>query len=251
MDQDERTNVRSGIALVSANFGGIDEIKPFLSCAGIDAFYYTDAATLATAAPDVAASWTRIIVPNYPRHDFGARLRGRYFKHQIHRLPETASYRWLVWADTSLLFVDPTFLVEQAQRLASLPPNQRILLVPHPDRRTVREEYTYIRDEISNGNEYLRIRYADEKMTEQIEAFESQGMSIDAQLWCGTIWMVENTALMHRCWDSWWDQNLRYGMMDQLSLPVLLEQFRLEPQALPINLWENRYFRFIHHRILM
>jgi hypothetical protein len=240
----------SEITLISTNFG-IDDIKPFPPGPDIDTFYYTDAATLATADPDAAASWTRIIVPNYPRHDFNPRLRGRYFKAQIHRLPETAGSRWLVWADASLRFIDPTFIAEQAERLASLPPQQRLLLVPHPERQTVREEYEYVRDLIHNGNEYLRIRYADEKMTEQIEFFESQGMNIDAPLWCGTIWMVENSALLNQCWDSWWDQNLRFGMMDQLSLPILLEQFRLEPQVLPVNVISNRYFEHLGHRKMM
>jgi hypothetical protein len=91
----------------------------------------------------------------------------------------------------------------------------------------------------------VRIRYAVKKMTEQMEFFESQGMNIDAPLWCGTIWMVENSALLNQCWDSWWDQNLRFGMMDQLSLPVLLEQFRLEPQVLPVNVVSNRYFEHL------
>jgi hypothetical protein len=47
---------------------------------------------------------------------------------------------WLVWADAALRFIDPTFLAEQAKRLGSLPPQQRLLLVPHPERQTVREE---------------------------------------------------------------------------------------------------------------
>jgi hypothetical protein len=242
------------IALISANFGGIDEIRPFPSCADVDAFYYTDAPTLASADPTVTASWTRIIVPNYPRHDFNARLRGRYFKHQIHRLSESEGYRWLVWADAALLFNDAKFcslLTEQAEQLGSLPPKRRLLLVPHPDRRTVREEYEFVRDQIQSGNEYLRIRYANEKMTEQMEFFKAQGMNIDAPLWCGTIWMVENSPLMKQCWDSWWDQNIRFGMMDQLSLPVILNQFEIVPQALSVNLWDNRYFRHMGHRKLV
>ena len=241
----------SSVALISANFGGIDDIRPSLSCADVDTFYYTDAPTFASADPDITASWTRVLVPNYPRHDFSARLRSRYFKQQIHRLPETAGYRWLAWADTSLVFTDLTFLAERAEQLGALPPQQRLLLVPHPDRRTVKEEYDYVRDEIAKGSEYHRIRYANEKMTEQMEFFESQGMNVNAPLWCGTIWMVENSPLINQCWNSWWDQNLRFGMPDQLALAVLLEQFGIEPQALPVNLWNNRYFRYEAHRKLL
>ena len=32
--------------------------------------------------------------------------------------------------------------------------------------------------------------------------------------------MIENNERLRRAWDDWWDQNLRFGLMDQLSLPV-------------------------------
>ena len=242
---------KSALALVTANFGGIDTIKPFPAQPGIDAFYYTEAETLAGGDPAAVSSWKQVIVPDYPRYDFGPRLRGRYFKHQIHRLPEIEGYRWLAWADASLQFRDPSFLVRAAEHLRTLAPHRRVALVPHPDRNTVLEEYEYIKREIENGNEYLRLRYAQEKMIEQIDFFLRRGWELAAPLWSGTVWLIENSDLIARCWDSWWDQNLRYGMMDQLSLPVLLRHFGLEPQAMPFNLWKNEFFDWVSHRALM
>src|SRR4051812_42863245 len=106
------------IALVTANFGGIDDLKPLPPHDGIDAFYYTDAASFAAAAPPAVKTWTQVIVPNYPRHDFNPRLRGRYFKHQIHRLDEVRNHRWLVWADSSLQFHDLGFVMAAVERLS-------------------------------------------------------------------------------------------------------------------------------------
>jgi hypothetical protein len=242
---------KSGLALVTANFGGIDTIKPFPTQPGIDTYYYTEADVLAGADRAAVASWGRMIVPDYPRYDFSPRLRGRYFKHQIHRLPETEPYRWLAWADSALQFRDPTFLLREAERLATLPPHQRLALVPHPDRHTIREEYEYITREIAQGNEYLRSRYAQEKMTEQMHFFAKRGWNLEAPLWCGTVWLIENNDSITRCWDDWWDQNLRYGMMDQLSLPVLLDHCGLEAQAMDFNLWNNFFFDWVTHRALM
>ena len=88
-------------------------------------------------------------------------------------------------------------------------------------------------------------------MIEQINYFRGRGWDLAAPLWCGTIWLIENNELIARCWDSWWDQNLRYGMMDQLSLPVLLRYFGLEPQRLEFNLWKNEFFEWVSHRALM
>ena len=235
------------IALVTANFGGIDIAKPLPPHQGIDAFYYTDAEGAASVTDEVARTWTRIVVPDYPRHDFSPRLRGRYFKHQIHRLDEVRRHRWLAWADSSLQFKDLGFLRAQAARLARLPARKRVLLVPHPDRRTVMEEFRFIQGEMDGGNAYLRQRYLQEHMPEQMRYFAARGWSAEEPLYCGTFWMVENSASVRAAWDDWWDQNLRFGLMDQLSLPVLLAHHRIAPQVLGVHLWNNEHFEYVSH----
>jgi hypothetical protein len=142
------------IALVTAMFGGIDDLKPLPEHSGIDAFYYTDDAGRSAASSHAAATWTRVIVPDYPRHDFNPRLRGRYFKHQIHRLDEVREHRWLVWADSTLRFDDLGFIAEKAAALSRLPARQRALVVPHPERNTISEEYQFIQGGIEAGNPY-------------------------------------------------------------------------------------------------
>src|SRR4051812_5114615 len=131
------------IALVTANFAGIDTLKALPPNGEIDSFYYCDEKTQAGFSSEAVASWTRIIVPNYPRHDFGPRLRGRYFKHQIHRLDEVRDHRWLVWADSTVRFKETRFLVEACRALEARPPNERVLVVPHPERKTILQEYEY------------------------------------------------------------------------------------------------------------
>ena len=242
---------RSGVALVTANFGGIDTILPFPPQRGIDAYYYTEARVLSKADAAAAASWTRVILPDYPRYDFGPRLRARYFKHQSHRLPEIEPYRWLAWADANVQFTDPSFLLRTAQNLMELAPHQRVALIPHPHRATVRQEYEFIVSEIAAGNEYLRIRYAQEKMTEQMSFFERCGWNLDAPLWCGTVWLIENNEIIRRGWNALWDQNLRYGMMIQLATPGILDAFGLQAQSLGFNLCDNPFFHWGTHQVLM
>ncbi|MCP3138347.1 hypothetical protein [Pyxidicoccus xibeiensis] len=242
-----RRDSKKGLALVTANFGGLDVVKPLPPRFGIDAFYYTDEATRDATSVEARRTWTRILVPNYPRFDFSPRLRGRYFKHQIHRLDEVRGHRFLVWADASLALHDLDFLREGAKRLAKLPPHKRVLLVPHPDRRTIQEEFDFIESQMSKGDEYLRVRYAEEKMREQMEDFRARGWSLQSPLWCGTIWMMENSELLRSAWDDWWDQNLRFGMMDQLSLHPVLAHRGIEPQPLQINLWNNSHFSWVKH----
>ena len=230
------------IALITANFGGIDLLKPLPEHAGIDCFYFSDSEVRGDTT-----NWTHLIKCNYPRTDFSPRLKSRYFKHQIHRLDEVSGYEYLVWADSTLQFRNLSFILNYAEILRSKDPRARFLAVPHPDRETVLQEYEFIHNSILEGNEYLRIRYAAEKMTEQMNYFYSKSWNVKARLWCGTFWMVENSDLYHRAWDDWWDQNLKWGLMDQLSLPVILEKWGIETQPLPVKLWDNEFFAYIQH----
>jgi len=235
------------IALVSANFNSFDSGKQLPTSDGIDSFFYCDENTRAALSAEVAASWTRIIVPNYPRHDFEPRLRARYFKHQIHRLDEVRDHRWLVWSDSSIRFKETRFLVDRCRALESRVPQQRALVIPHPDRETVLEEYEYLSAKIRIGSIYHVERYGREKMAEQMAYYSERGWSVEAPLYCGTFWIIENSDALRRCWDDWWDQNIRFGMMDQLSLPVILAQHRLEPQLLSVPLQNNEHFTVESH----
>jgi len=186
--------------------------------------------------------------PDYPRHDFNPRPRARYFKVQIHRLDEVREHRWLVWADSTLRFDDLGFVAQKAAALSRLPARQRALVVPHPERNTISEEFQFIQRGIEAGNRYLIQRYSTEKMPEQMAHFRSRGWNLEAPLWCGGFWMIENSDVLRRAWDDWWDQNLRFGMMDQLSLPVVLAAHGIAPQLLPVNVWKNDYFTWCVHR---
>lgn len=238
------------IAFVSAAFGGIDSIKPLPTHHGIDAFCYVDEPAYAQASRATLATWTRVIIPNYPRHDFGPRLRSHYFKHQLYRLDEARAHDWLVWSDSSCRFRDMSFIPEWVARLEKLPPQKRLLLIPHPERKSVQEEYDAVQTAIAGGSNYLRVRYANEKMPEQMEYLRQHNWNAaESKLWCGTVWMIENSDLLRQCWDDWWDQVLRFGVMDQLSLPFILDRHGLDPQILDVHLYENVFWKHEGHLI--
>jgi hypothetical protein len=229
------------ISLVTASFGGIDKIKE-LPKSNIQSFIYTD-------QDKVPNSWSNKISPNYPRYDFSPRLKGRYFKHQIHRLDEVQDSQWLVWSDSSVQFFDLSFFEETANLLSKRTPEKRMAVLAHPWRKTIREEADAIIEGIQSGNEYLRVRYEDEKIPEQMRYFQQKGWSLDSPLWCGTVWMIENTDVMHRALDSWWDQNLKFGMMDQLSFSVIMKKHKISPFVWTLNLTDNAFFKWGGHRV--
>ena len=97
----------------------------------------------------------------------------------------------------------------------------------------------------------MRVRYLNERLPEQMDHIRARGWDINAKLLCGTLWVIENKSQMHGCWNEWWDQNLRYGIMDQLALPCVLEQHGVVPQMLDVYLYQNQYFRWVRHPQVM
>jgi hypothetical protein len=87
-------------------------------------------------------------------------------------------------------------------------------------------------------------------MDQQVDYFAARGMSLNGRLWATGFWLVENNALINKCWDAWWEQTQQFGLMDQIPLPPLLEQAGLEPRAAQINIWNNPHFRWIEHEVL-
>ena len=149
-----RVRVKNEIALISASFGMVDEIKQLPALNGLDAYLFTDKEGLERIPKKVRNTWTRIIVPDFPRRDFSARLTARYFKHQIQRLEISDKYKYLMWADCSLKFRDLKFITSEVKKLKKLKARDRVMMVPHPERKTVYEEYKYITEEIKTGNDY-------------------------------------------------------------------------------------------------
>jgi hypothetical protein len=234
------------IGLITANFGGIDTIKPLPPRPGIDAFYYTDAETAAVTSRAIINTWKAVIVSDRETQ-LNARLRAKYFKQQIQRLPEAKPFRWLVWADSSFLFKKLDFIKDIVEKLEHLPPHDRLMLVPHPHRQTVRQEIDFVLSQMEQGNEYLRVRYGQAKTTEAIEHLESRGFSLQDRLWCGGFWIIENNSIISQAWDAWWAYTCRYGTQDQYFLPAAMTEFGLRPQALNVNIFTNQHFDVVQH----
>lgn len=235
------------ILLVSASFGGVDKLKPLPEHDDnvIRTVLYTDTYT----KPNPKAAWSSIIEPDYPRGDFNSRLRSQYFKQQIHRLDGARDAQWLVWADASLYFIELDFLVAWAEQLSHERADRRALFIPHPQRKTIGEEAIFIQEQIALGNEYVLRRYTVEQTQAAMHFLVNRGCLPAAPLYCGGLWMVENSLPYWEILNAWWDCTLRYGngAIDQLALGGLLHRNDIKPHRLEVDLFSNQHFLFVAH----
>lgn len=241
------------LALVSANFGGIDPIFQLPEHEGIDCFYYTDTDA---ANHENAQTWTKVIKTNYPRYDLSPRVKAKYFKCQIHRLDEIQEYDYFFWTDSCQIHHQLKYLLGMADELEKQQDNHRMLVVPHPFNypicnNTIQAEYEAIMEQMKT-NPYLQVRYEKEMLTEQVEYYRSLGWETDKiELYASTCFMVKNNVRYHQAFDYWWDQNLKWGITDQLSLPIALAKYNIQPTKLNVLLWKNQFFTHGSHVKLM
>lgn len=221
------------IALVTANMGGIDPcFAPPSLPDGLDAFYYAD-----RTCGQNPRTWTRVLIDEATQEP---RLRSKFFKCQIHRLPEVQGCRWLAWADASIEFHSLNFLIDWAHIAGET--GERAVFVPHPHRQTVAEEYAYVLQKLAEGNEYLSSRYSADGLEREREHFGRSHDLSKLRLWAGGLWLLPNMPRAHAFLDAWWDCVLHYTIIDQPAISPLLAEHGIEPIAFDVPLYDNQYW---------
>lgn len=219
------------IAVITANFGGIDSQKYIPEQSIIfDQYYYTE--------------------KNSP-YDFSGldnRLKAKYFKWQMHKIPDLEKkYDIFVWVDANILIKRPDVI----ERLVKGIDLFDISITSHPDRDCIYKEAEFIMNGIKNGNIYLKARY-NNSIQNEVDFFRKMGHPENAGLcWCG-LFAVENSDKMNDCFDAIWNDNILRSNFDQNSF-----MFNALQRKVGINYtyWGNFHkndnYELIHHSKLM
>lgn len=222
------------VLLVSANLGGLDPIFPLPAEPGVDSVYFTD-----QSGP--APGWGSVVRVT-PRGN--PRMEAKRYKCQINRLNEASGYDWLAWADASFRFRSIAFL----PLLAGVGTDGlRAALIPHPDRETVADEYTYILRQIGRGNPYLSSRYPTMDLLRERAYFSVRHDLSRLPLWSGGLWLFARGPRSDEFFDRWWDTVSRFSVFDQAAISPLLVETGIEPLPYNVNLYRNWAFERVHH----
>jgi hypothetical protein len=232
--------MKASIVLVTANLGGIDTAFPLPRHEGVDAVYFADF----DVPPVVAATWDTVIRVSRPAAG-EARLTAKHHKCQIHKPKEIAGYRYLAWADACFRFKSLTFLPELASVIGER--GTRAAFIPHPDRRTVAEEYAFILDQIVRGNRYLKSRYEVEPLERERRHFAARYDLTQLRLWCGGLWLLPNSPAAWSFLNAWWDVVKAFSIFDQTAITPLLEDAGIEVIPFDVDLYNNSLWERVRH----
>lgn len=220
------------IALATACMGGIDEAAPLPQHPGlVRSVYYCDR----SLPGHVAATWSSAVLV---APDGDPRLAAKYRKCQLPRLGEVRGCAAFAWADACMEFRSLDFL-EGWARLAG---DEKAVVIPHPDRGSVAEEYEYVLAQLKKGNPYLVSRYKVGPLELERDYFARRHDLSKLRLWAGGVWLFPNTSRVRDFFDAWWEIVLRFSTFDQCGFSVLLVEHQIAPVPVNLNLYRNEFF---------
>lgn len=161
--------------------------------------------------------------------------RAKYWKLNPHEFLD--AYDFSIWIDTDVLIDDKNFVRE----MCALLEDNQLAFFPHRSRASVKDEM----------EAHLGLaQYEGLPLREQVRAYFDAGFPDDVGLAESAVLpRYHNAAKAWRIDQMWWEENLRWGYADQLSLPFVL--WRVGPggwRYLPYSLETQPWFRIVSRR---
>lgn len=151
------------------------------------------------------------------------------------------NFDYYIWVDASCTIDKPNIVnwfTEQCE-------GYDMALFKHPERNTIKEEADFIRYKMSKGNAYLITRYENEFLDEQMQAIFSDPDFTDNALYASTSFVYNNTFDVQWMMKEWWYHCTRYHALDQLSLPYLVQKFKLSVNVINEDVYHSPHITFI------
>src|SRR5512139_3657870 len=154
----------------------------------------------------VELSFFRFTDENFPprKNALHPRLQQQICKMFSWQLLPGAQY--YLWVDASCSIFDQNTVKWFLEKCI----NKDVVLFRHPDRYSIKEEMTYLREKLSHGNKYLTRRYSGEFL----DALESElflnPSFVDDRLYASTAFMYHDTGKMRSALKEWWYFSSRY-----------------------------------------
>jgi hypothetical protein len=139
-----------------------------------------------------------------------------------------------VWIDGSVAIHNPEYFDVLAEGLVKRP----LTMFRHPDRDCI-----YAEADVSRS----MMKYIGQPLEAQVGLYHSRGWPANNGLWASTTFARRHTVEVLQFGAAWFAHNELLTYQDQLSLPVLLDQYGLTPAPIPGNLWNNPWFHVGSH----
>jgi hypothetical protein len=236
------------IAIVTSIYGNYDDLKdnPIHHEDEVDWYCFTDNKNLKSD------KWTIVNTPYhlndpdketykqyYNYYDLATNktvyhmMCAKYYKIKTHKIDVLQKYDYYIWVDGSI-FLRPDF-IHNIKKLIAATPTPDLINFKHSKR-------TNIKDELEESRPMKK--YTTQRIQEQYDYYMSDGFPDTVGLYENTVCIKRNTETIHRIFDMWWIENLKWSFQDQLSYPYVLWKAGKTPTIIDENVFDNRDYTY-------
>jgi len=146
-----------------------------------------------------------------------------------------------IWVDASRRLCSPGFAAWMLGELDGA----EMAVFRHPQRRTIREEYDYVKSKMDGGSRYLLRRYAGEWLDAQMAAIcDVEGFK-DRALYASTAFAYRPTDSVQAALKEWWHHKSRYLLHDQLALPLVLWMHAVYVRVIEADIYNLPHWEYV------
>jgi len=163
----------------------------------------------------------------------------RMFGYELH-----PGYDFYIWMDGSINVTHPEAIKYLIEGLGS----KEMFLFRHPKRNSITQECEHVTNQISIGNQYIKNRYANEPIQEEVNLYLSDNSFVDNKLFAGGCFVYSKNIINKGFLRDWFYHNCRYSIQDQISLPYLIHKHDIKYACSDLDIRKNSYFEVISHK---
>lgn len=152
--------------------------------------------------------------------------------------PKINFYSRCIYLDASFEIIDPNFI----EFMTNLLIDKQFVFFKHPWRDCIFDEVL----ECNKINKYnLKLLNSRRDYYLKINFPKHYG------LYCGGCFSFKNNYLTKKIQKEWWEETIKTGMMDQVSLPYVLWKNNIKKEQISVidlNIYINNYIKYFPHK---
>ena len=146
---------------------------------------------------------------------------------------------WYIWLDSSCR-IKPG--ADIPKTILSTSKGNPLCLFRHPQGQNIREEANCVRRRLAANDDYFKRRYAGEPIVDQLVHYYGDPGFNDHQLFQMSFFAYHRSAANLML--SWFVENCRWSIEDQISFPYVLQKFKLDFSLLTGTVIDNDLFEW-------
>jgi hypothetical protein len=161
-------------------------------------------------------------------------MSAKYYKIQPHNIDILQDYYYYIWIDGSI-FLQEDFIKNIYEVIHKNEKND-VIHFKHSLRDNIKDE-VFVSIEI---NKYKNI-----DLFKQYNDYIKDGFTDDIGLYENTIIIRKNKPQINYVFDKWFQENIKYGFQDQISLPFIYWKYNITPHLINENVFNNDLYSYI------